>query len=597
MDEQFDFCGWATKHNLRCSDGRTILRDAFKHNDGQKVPLVWNHQHNEPENVLGHALLENCKEGVYARCSFNDTENGQHAKMLVEHGDILALSIYANQLKQNGHDVVHGMIREVSLVLASANPGAYIDSIIKHGEGQEETSDEAIIYTGEMIFAEVDDEPISHADDNKKGGKGIVEKRTIQDVIDEMTEEQRNVLYGLLGASMDDYDDDDDDEEEDELKHNIFDKETDNQTVLTHSDQQKILTMAKSSNCGSFKAAMELYLKDEALQHGFEPDSIDQLFPEYHDIRPGAPELLTDDLTWVDKVMKRVHKSPFTRIKTCQADARNSTLEKELRAFGYKKGTLKQNMGNIRLLNRTTDAQTVYVKDYMDRDVKLDITDFDVVAYIEKLMRNTLYEELATAILFGDNRQEGDPQKIEADKIRPIWGDDPLFTIYADVDPDELKTELQGDDGAKYFGDNFIFAEAIIETALYAREQYRGSGSLIYFCDPHSLNIMLLARDRNGHRVYKDISDLKAALNVDDIVTVEKIANKTRSVNATNKKLLGVFVDLHDYHLGSVKGGEINTFKHFDIDFNQEKFLMETRLSGALTRVKSAIVLEQTLSA
>jgi len=378
----------------------------------------------------------------------------------------------------------------------------------------------------------------------------------------------------------------------------VFDKATEQENVLTHSDQEEILKMAKSSNCGNLKAAIETYINDhETLKHGFEPDSITELFPDYKDVRPGAPELLTDDLGWVSKVMAKVHKSPISRIRTRQADARNSQLETELRAYGYKKGTQKSNIGNIKLLSRTTDPQTVYVKDFMNRDDKIDIKDFDVVAYIQKIMRNTLNEELATAIMIGDRRDDGDPQKIMADKIRPIWGDDALYVIYSDVDKEAMKTQLQGTETGAYFGDNFVTAEAIVEAALYAREQYRGSGSLDFWCDPHLVNVMLLARDRNGHRVYKDINDLKAALNVQEIVTVEQFANKTRVTGGKTKKLLGIFVNLADYQVGATKGGEITTFSDFNIDFNQEQYLIETRVSGALTRVKSAIVLEEDVTA
>lgn len=596
MEKTYDFCGWATKSNVLCSDGLTIAKDAFKDCDGIQVPLVWNHRHNDPTNILGHAMLECRDEGVYAYCSFNDTPDGQTAKKAVLHGDITSLSICANNLKKQAKMVQHGKIREVSLVIAPANPKAMIDQIIYHSDGTESVSeDEGIIYTGEPI-------ELYHADEDKtksnpKPPDDKTNPETVQDVIDTMNDKQKVVLYSLLEDALSgstDPNHEENEEEETQMKHNVFDKETEQENVLTHSDQDKILTMAKSSNYGTLKTALQAYMdSSDTLKHGFEPDAIGTLFPDYRDVRPGVPELLTDDLGWVSKVMAKVHKSPISRIRTRQADARNSQLETELRAFGYKKGTLKQNIGNIKMVSRTTDPQTVYVKDFMNRDDKLDIIDFDVVAYIEKIMRNTLNEELATAIMIGDRRDSGDPQKIEPDKIRPIWGDDSLYVIYSDVDTEDMKTKLQGEDTGTYFGDNFVYAEAIIEAALYAREQYRGSGSLDYYCDPHMVNVMLLARDRNGHRMYKDVSDLKAALNVNEIVTVEQFASKTRTVGNKTKKLLGIFVNLADYHVGATKGGEISTFRDFDIDFNQEKYLIETRLSGALTRVKSAIVLEE----
>ncbi len=609
MEKTYDFYGCATKSNVLCSDGLTIDKNAFKHCDGMKVPLVWNHRHNDPSNVLGNAILEHKDGDIYAYCSFNDTVDGQKAKKLVQHGDITSLSICANELKKQAKNLIHGTIREVSLVIAPANPGAMIDQVIYHADGSTSIDEEsAIIYNGEAPV-------LYHADEGTKteDSKDTSEnhEETVQDVIDTMTDKQKVVLYALLEDAMGEGNETDDDsaEEEDEnkeegstMKHNVFDKGTaeNSQDVLMHSiDQGKILDMAKSKNCGSFQTALDAYMSsnEDLLKHGFEPDAIEALFPEYHDVKSGAPELLTDDNRWVGKVMQKVSKSPFSRIRTRQADARNSELEKELRAAGYKKGTLKPNIGNIKLVSRTTDPQTVTVKDFMNRDDKIDIIDFDVVAYVRNIMRMTLNEELATAILIGDNRADGDPYKIEADKIRPIWGDDPLYTIYVDIDFEAMKKQLQGTDTGTYFGDNFVYAEATVETALYAREQYRGSGSMDYYCDPHQLNQMLLARDRNGHRLYKDINDLKSALNVNEIITVEKFANKTRiDKDGKTKKLRGIFVNLGDYQLGATKGGEVTSFSDFDINFNQEVYLMETRVSGANTRVKSAIVLEETVA-
>lgn len=609
--DNFDFSGWATRANLKCSDGRIIRPDAFKHNDGQKVPLVWNHKHGNPEEVLGHALLENRGDGVYAYCKFNNTESGKTAKILVQHGDVDQLSIYANQLKQQGPNVIHGNIREVSLVLAGANPGAYIESVMMHGEESEEAG---IIYTGEFIDLAVehsDDEPeekpneedalketekeevIEHSDEKKDEPEK--KEKTVAEVIDTMNEEQQTVLYGLLGQVLGDEDEEDDDEEEDnskggnkDMKHNVFDQdEKRNEDVLTHSDQAAIIEMAKMPNVGSLRHAMEIYAEEE-LKHGI--DEIEKLFPEYQLTTPGAPELLERDQTWVGTVMNGVHKSPISRIRTRQADAR----AEEIKAKGYKKGEQKTVSANLKLISRTTDPQTVYRKDELHRDDIIDITEFDVVEYQYGIMRRNLEEEIAAAILVGDGRDDSDANKISEDHIRSIWNDEDLYTIKAEVDIAKAKAELQGSDTSKHFGDNYIYAEAIITAALYSREKYKGSGNLRFFCTPHLLNVMLLARDLNGRRIYDSKTDLAAALNVVSIDTVEQFEGKIREDSKGNKKkLLGIFVNLSDYQVGSTKGGEITRFNQFDIDFNKEKYLLETRLSGALTKVYSAIVLEE----
>lgn len=611
--DKYDFSGWATKANIRCSDGRTIMKDAFKHNDGQTVPLVWNHQHNDPNEVLGHALLKNRDEGVYAYCKFNDTESGKTAKLLVQHGDIVALSIYANQLKQHMNNVLHGNIRELSLVMAGANPGASIDSIIMaHGE---ESEDEAIIYSGEDIelsHAEDDDETeeiLEHADGDKDKSddketsmeKKSENEKSIKEIFDgamkKLDEEEQNVVYGVIGMAREDAstEDDDEDDENDEggnkeMKHNIFDEETQQPNVLSHSDQEKIISMAKGSNLGSLQAAISAYAEEnDALKHGI--DEIETLFPEYKDVRPGAPELIERDQSWVGNVMKKVHKSPISRIRTRQADARGL----DLRAHGYQnKGDQKTLSGNIKLLGRTTDPQTVYRKDELHRDDIIDITDFDVVEYQYGIMRRNLEEEIALAILVGDGREDGDADKIHEDHIRSIWNDADLYTIKQDVDIAAAKQELQGSDTSVHFGDNYIYAEAIITAALYSREKYKGTGVPDLYCDPHLVNVMLLARDLNGRRIYDSKTDLAAALNVGAIHTVEQFAGKTRTTkDGETKKLLGLFVNLADYQVGSTKGGEITRFQQFDIDFNKEKYLIETRLSGALTRIYSAIALEE----
>ena len=596
--DNFDFSGWATKANLKCSDGRIIRPNAFKHNDGQKVPLVWNHRHGSAQEVLGHALLENREEGVYAYCAFNETESGKTAKLLVQHGDVDQLSIYANELKQQGPNVIHGNIKEVSLVLAGANPGAYIDSeSIKHGEDSDE---EGIIYTGEYISLEhsgfYESEPeekpkeeLAHSEEEKMDEKKPESEKTIGDIIDTMNEEQQTVLYAMVAQALEDQGEEDDYEGGNEdMKHNVFDTDERQGNVLTHSDQGTIIEMAKSPSIGSLQHAMEIYAEDNALQHGI--DQIETLFPDYQLTNPGAPEMLERDQTWVGVVMNKAHKSPISRIRTRQADARAA----ELRAKGYKKGAQKTLSANLKLLSRTTDPQTVYRKDELHRHDIIDITDFDVVEYQYGLMRRNLEEDIAMAILIGDGREDVDPDKISEDHIRSIWHDDELYTIHTDVDINAAKAELQGSDTSKHFGDNYVYAEAIITAALYAREKYKGSGNLDFFCTPHLLNVMLLARDLNGRRIYDSKSDLAAALNVGAIHTVEQFEGKTRSTEeGGTKKLLGLFVNMADYQIGSTKGGEITRFNQFDIDFNKEKYLLETRLSGALTKVYSAIALEE----
>ena len=607
----YDFCGWATKNNLRCSDGRTIMKDAFKHMDGKVVPLVWNHKHEGVVDVLGHALLENRDEGVYAYGTFNDTESGQTAKLLVQHGDVDALSIYANNLKQNMANVIHGDIREVSLVLAGANPGAFIESVIRHGEESEE---EARIFTGEYISLKDTDpeESIYHAEEDAKIDEGEEKKKdtgddskkdeTVADILDTFNEKQTNVLNYLVGKALEDgakntkkegsnKTDEESKGGNETMKHNVFDgMEAETQNVLSHADQESIIELAKQSGVGSLKAAMEIFANENAeLAHGFE--SYEQLFPDYELTKKGAPELLERDQSWVAGVMSKIHKSPISRIRTRQADAR---IE-ELRAKGYQnKGSEKKVTANIKLLSRTTDPQTVYIKDNMHRDDIIDITDFDVVEYQWNVMRHTLNEELALAALIGDGRDEGDPDKIHETHIRSIWNDDELYTIHTDVDIAAAKAELQGTNTGANFGDNYVYAEAIITAALYSREKYKGSGTPDLYCTPHLLNVMLLARDLNGRRIYDSKADLAAALNVGEIYTVEQFEGRTRTTtDSKTKKLLGLFVNLADYQFGSTKGGEITKFEDFDMDFNKYKYMLETRLSGALTKVYSAIALEE----
>lgn len=623
MDLKFDFSGWATRNDLVCADGRTIRHNAFEHCDGKTVPLVWNHQHNEPTNILGHALLENRKDGVYAYCTFNESESGKAAKELVQHGDIVSLSIYANGLRQTPNkDVMHGDIREVSLVVAGANPGAFIDFVdMAHGEGGEQ---EMILSAYEPISLYRPDEkpPLVHkagSGDGKKEDKpkddGKEEKpeneKTVQDVVDSMTEEQRTVMYALIGAAMEeldsqkgkgdggDDDDDDPDKKSDKtkggnktMKHNAFENEDTQDTVLSHSDRADILALAKSNSVGSLQTALKIYAEQNELKHGI--DNIESLFPDFKDLRPGAPERVTRDQGWVTAVMQKVHKSPISRIRTRQMDTRKDSI----RAHGYQKGKRKTLSGNMNVITRTTDPQTVYRTDALHRDDIVDITDFDVVEYQYAVMRENLNEEVATAIMVGDGREADDEMKISEDHIRSIWNDNDLYTIHYDVDIEAARAELNGSKTDMSFGENYIYSEAIITAALYAREKYKGTGTPDFFCTPHLVNVMLLARDMNGRRIYNSKADLAAALNIGELYTAEQFEGLVRMDDEGAKhKLLGLFVNLADYTVGSTKGGEITRFDQFDIDFNQQKYLIETRLSGALTRVYSAIALEEPVAA
>lgn len=599
MDENFDFEGWGTRFNVQCSDGRVITPEAFKHNDGKKVSLIWNHRHDSPEFIVGHAYLYHRAEGMWAKGKFNDTPLGQRCKELLQSGDIESLSICANQLKQQGRNVMHGDIKELSLVIAGANPEAFIENVISHGE---EVEDEAIIYLGsEPTICHADprtnnEEPQKEEDnmDEKKDGQ----EKTIQDVIDSMTEEQRNVMYAVVAMALDDDSDETDkpdDKEDKTMKHNAFDNEetvTDD-TILNHADQAAILELARSSRCGSLQEAIRMYCdENEELAHSFEAgaDGIEMLFPEFKDVKPGAPELITRDQTWVSAVMRKVHKSPIARVRTRQADI---TAESN-RAQGYQKGAKKKDSGIIKLLKRTTDPQTIYVKDHLDRDDILDIEDFDVVNYQYGVMRITLDEELAMAMMVGDGREDEDPDKISEEHVRSILNDSDPYVIHRDVDFEAAKTELQGTNTAANFGSDYIFTEAFIKAALTAREKYKGSGNPDMYIEPHSLNRMLLAKDMNGRRIYDTVSDVAKALNVGTIFTAEQFTEKTRQDKSQKThKLLAIFVNMDDYTLGAVKGGQITKFQQFDINYNKELMLLETRVSGGLTRVRSAIVLEE----
>ena len=592
----YDFSGWATRNDIKCSDGRTIRKDASKHNDGQTVPVVWNHQHNDPNGILGHALLENRDEGVYAYVTLNETDKGKTAKLLVQHGDITALSIYANQLKQSMDNVLHGNIREVSLVLAGANPGACIDSVISHGE---ECDEEAIIYTGEEL-------ELAHAEEESKEEKSVAEtEKTVGDVFNEFTEEQKTVVYAMIGQALQDAgvdDDDDDNEEEEDMKHNVFEKdEQTNGTVLKHSDEQAIIELAKKSNVGSFKEAVKLYAEEnDIIQHSEDGvgvfENYEALFPELELLKKGEPETLYKyDNGWVGTALNKIHKSPFSRIRTRHADARLA----ELKAKGYqKKGDEKTVMGQIKMITRETTPQTIYIKDNLHRDDIIDITDFSIVDYQWKMMRRVMDETMVLAAMIGDGREVGDPDKISEEHIRPIWKDNEEYTIHVDVDIEAAKKELQGTDTGAHFGENYVYAEAIITAALYSREKFKGTGTPDFYCTPHLVNVMLLARDLNGRRIYDSKADLAKALNCNSIVEIEHFEGQTRTTDEGDKKqLLGLFVNLNDYTFGATRGGQITRFEDFDMDFNRQKFMLEARLSGSLYKLKSAIALEEPVAA
>ena len=568
MEKKYDFSGWATRNNLRCSDGRTIMQDAFKHNDGKIVPLVWNHQHGSLDNVLGHALLENKPEGVYAYCTLNETEAGKNAKILIESKDISAMSIYANRLKQNGGNVLHGDIREVSLVLAGANPGAFIDNIITHADDSE--NDEAVIYTGmllEIAHADVEVEKKEEKEDMDENKSG----KTVKEVFDTLNEEQKNVVYALIGQALENQGSEmeqseiNEDGGDDVMKHNVFENDK-NQgyegEVLTHAELEAILKDGK--RYGS--------LKESFLQHGI--TNIDYLFPDHRTIN-NEPDFITRPMGWVSKVMNAVGKTPFSRIKTVHADI----TADEARALGYIKGNKKKEEV-FTLLKRTTDPTTVYKKQKLDRDDVIDIVDLDVVAFMKKEMRVMLDEEIARAILIGDGRLPDSDDKIKEDKIRPIMTDDDLYSIKATVAPTDKN-------------DPDVKAKAFIRAAIKARKNYRGSGEPTMFTTEDLLTDCLLLEDNNGRVIYDSVTKLATALRVKEIVTVPVMEGAVRT-DSENKKhdVLAVVVNLSDYKVGADKGGAVNMFDDFDIDYNQQKYLIETRCSGALVKPYSAIVLE-----
>ena len=604
----YEFGGWATKNDLLCADGRTIRRDAFKDCDGKTVPLVWNHQHNDPTNVIGHAVLENRSDGVYAYCTFNDTEKGQHMRTAVNNGDLRSLSIYANKLKQKGMDVVHGVIRELSVVLAGANPGAFIDFVVAHEEDGEDgfvaSYDEPqitiLMHSAENKSEQKEDEKVA---DETKTTETEEKELTVEDVYNGFDEDEKKVVHYLIAKALEDAGVSDDGEEEinhseggnETMKNNVFDQENVTEGgVLTHADGMAIVELAKQSSVGSLKAAMKAFIEaNESLAHGLDlgdAEVLEELLPDHKLLNPGAPERLGPDQGWVMGVINKIKKSPYSRVRTRKADARVA----DLRAKGYKKGTEKEVGNKIKLLGRKTEPTTIYIKEELNRDDIIDITDFDVINHTWGEMKASLYETLALAALVSDGREDGDPDKISETNIRPIWKDEELYTIHKIVDIAKMKAELQGSDTSKHFGDNYVYAEAIITDMLYAREKYKGSGSPDLYCAPHLVNVMLLARDINGRRIYDSKADLARALNVNSIVEVEQLEGLTRT-NKEGKevKLLGLVVNLADYQFGSTKGGEVTKFDDFDIDFNKYKYLMEARLSGALVEPYSAIALEE----
>ncbi len=579
--ENFDFSGWATRNDLKCSDGRIIRKDAFKSNDGQKVPLVWNHQHSDPNEVLGHAVLENRDEGVYAYCKFNDTESGRTAKLLVQHGDVNALSIYANQLKQQGPNVMHGNIRELSLVLAGANPGAFIESIIKQGE---ESDEEGIIYTGENItlsHSEPAEEPkkseeeeLKHADaGEKKEDTKMAEEpkaneggeKTVADVFNSMTEEQKTVVYAMIGQALEDNNNSEGGDEE--MKHNVFDNDTENQeNVLSHDAMETII--ADGKRYGSLKESFLAHAEEYGIKE------IETLFPEPKSLN-NPPEFIKREMGWVQKVMSGVHHTPFSRIKSSFADI----TEDDARAKGYIKGKLKKEEV-FSLLKRKTTPTTIYKKQKLDRDDVIDITDFDVVAWLKSEMRMMLDEEIARAILVGDGRLASSDDKINESNIRPIWKDEDLYNIKATIEVDAAATPDQK-------------AKAAIRAIIKSRKNYKGSGNPALYTTEDFLTDCLLLEDMNGRVIYDTEEKLRTALRVSSIITVPVMEGLTRKDDEGNDlDLLGIIVNLNDYNVGADKGGAINMFDDFDIDYNQQKYLIETRCSGALIKPFSAISIE-----
>ena len=603
--DNYDFSGWATRNNIECSDGRTIMKDAFIQNDGQKVPLVWNHQHNDPNEVLGHALLENREEGVYAYCKFNDTESGQTAKKLVANGDVDKLSIYANKLKSQANKVIHGVIREVSLVLAGANPGAYIDSVVMHGEGAD-AEEEVVIYTDEHISVDIEhsdeetEEPeiieeaeqaesneedseenseISENETDNEGGETVEhsedkkDDKTIEEVFNTLTDEQKTLVYGLVGQALEDKEEDKKDEKkegDDNMKHNVFEKENTNEETLMHSE---IVANAikDAKRYGSMK---ESFMEHAAINN---ITDLDKVFPDAHEVNT-VPKVIEEDNSWVAKVMNGVKHSPFSRVKATFG----RMTEPEARAKGYIKGDKKTNI-KMAFLNRVTTPTTVYIKNEIDRDDVVDITDFDIVAWQKKEMRKNLDRELALAMLLGDGRDPSDANKINPINIRPIITDNEMYTIQYTV-KEGRDWKISGNSAS----DNDSVTKGVVRAAIKSRKQYKGSGQPVFFTTEDVLNDLLLIEDQNGRVIYDSIDKLATAMRVKEIVTIPEMEREAYA------DVYGIIVNLNDYTAGADKGGSVNMFDDFDIDYNQMKYLMETRMSGALTVPYSAIVLRKT---
>ena len=651
-----DFCGWATRNDLRCSDGRTIRRDAFAHQDGAKVPLVWSHNHESPEAVLGHGYLENRPEGVFFYGYFNQSEDAQRAKLEVEHGDITSLSIWANQLKQKAGDVLHGSIKEVSLVLAGANMGAQITNpVIVHGDNAETLMDEAYIYVGkeyglELVHADVDEDGGNNMDKDVNGGNEMDGEKTVQDVLDTMDEDQLKVVSYLVAQAAAGDDDDEeiehDDLGEDATVQDVLDTMNDDQlavmnyliesaveetadevehydfggdymnfnafeggmpmqddSFLSHSDEMDIIASAKKY--GKLSDALAAYADENELAHdddtpavtlapvsgatsypnGATPAQVEGFFPEYHDIYPGAPQLVYNDQGWVKAVLNKVHKSPFSRVRTSYVDIREIEV---LRARGYLKGREKVLAGNYTVAKRVTDPQTVYVKSALNHDDVVDITDFDYVDYQYKIDRMQLELEIARAVMIGDGRDDASADKINPEHIRPIWTDNDIFTIHKTLDLTGINGDYSGN-----FGDSYKYAQATEAAILDAKIDFKGTGTSDMFCTQAFFNKLMLAKDLNGRRLYANKGELTSALDVGAVYSVPEFANKTRTANNKTYRLLAIIGNLADYNIGQTKGGEIIHRTQFDIDFNQEKSLLETRISGATTRLYSFIVIEE----
>lgn len=569
--KKFDFSGWATRNDLLCSDGRTIRKDAFKGNDQQTVPLVWGHDHSDPNRVLGHALLENRDEGVYAYCTLNDSESGRAAKELVKHGDVRSLSIYANQLKQSGSDVVHGVIRELSLVLSGANPGAFIDSVMAHGS---DTETGIILGYDENIMLYHSEEATTSQEKRKAATQKPEEEETVEDVFNTLNEKQKTVVYALVGQAIEDANGGSSDDEEDKdetkggnntMKHNVFDRDETTNDVLSHDAMETIISDAK--RFGSLKESFLAHAEDYGIEN------IEYLFPDARNVT-NQPQFIQRDMGWVSEVMNGTHHTPFSRIKSVFADI----TEDEARAKGYIKGKLKKEEV-FSLLKRTTAPTTIYKKQKLDRDDVIDITDFDVVSWLKSEMRMMLDEEIARAILVGDGRLNSDDDKIKEDNIRPIWTDADLYTIKSTF---TVGASATADDKAKAF----------IRSAIKARKNYKGSGNPVLYTTEDVLTDCLLLTDTTGRDLYDSVEKLTKKLRVNKIVTVPVMEGLTRTADSKNYQLYGIIVNLNDYNIGADKGGAINMFDDFDIDYNAQKYLIETRCSGALIKPYSAIALE-----